>query len=93
MYSLPENGKDLLGSPVPIIVGIAESIKYVAKNILPEYGYDEGNDTIYYFLEEKWIFAHNNIIETTPVLNFGGFFFDEILGKYQKLFSKKASRV
>ena len=83
----------MLGSPIPIIVGICESLKYVAKNILPDFGCNSSNnDIVYYFLEEKWILADADLINKTPVIDFNGFFV-EFRNKFKNVFSKNPSRV
>lgn len=91
IYSLPENAQPMLQSPLPILVGLKQSMKYVAKNIQPEYGAPD-NDTIYFFLEEKWILCDKDVVANTTVLNFGGYFYS-LKTRFANLFSKKPSKV
>lgn len=71
IYSLPENCLQILNSPVPFIAGIQNSTERVMGQIVPEFAPTSNPDTIYYFVDSRFILASKATICKThlPRLN------------------------
>ena len=71
IYSLPENCLQILNSPVPFIAGIQHSTERVLNQIVPEFAQTANPDTIYYFVDSRFVLAPKATVSKThlPRLN------------------------
>lgn len=87
IFNLPEDLLPMLGSPVPVLVGLNRSSQYVISQIIPK---TENSDIIYVFLDHGLIYYKPDIINNILLPQY-----DDFLTKsktlYRKSFNSKPS--
>ena len=89
IFNLPEDLLMMIGSPLPMLIGLNNSSDYVINEIIPNCGDTSGN-TIFVFLDFGVIYFNPNLLEKLVIPEFDGFF-DKIKKFYRENFNKKDS--
>lgn len=92
IYSLPESCLQILGSPIPILIGIKQTYKYVLKHILPEINLSSnGGQNIIVFIDYNYILCDKDVASSITIPNMNNFF-KKLKSEFHTFFNLKSSK-
>ncbi len=90
IYNIPGDCLEILGSPIPVLVGLNLPAKKVLEYVIPTHGKLVHKESVYVFLDQNLIYYDFDMLEEFSIPSYEDFH-HKLKAIYHKNFSKKNS--
>ena len=90
IYNLPDDCLSMLGSPIPLIIGLKNSSQNVLSHFIPKFTDDSNSSNVFVFIDEKLIYYDYDILKDIIIPEYDEFY-PKLKKLYHKNFNKESS--
>ena len=90
IYNLPDDCLSMLGSPIPLIIGLKQSSQVVLSHFIPKFTDESNNSNIFVFIDERLIYYDYDMLKEIYIPEYDEFY-PKLKKLYQKNFNKESS--